>query len=209
MAGKLDKEGIMIKILFEKVKKLLLSPHEEWRAIAAEELSIQDMFIKYAAYLALIPAVSMIIGFGIVGLRLGPTYYRMPIMSALFSGILSYILSLAGVLAGGYIINFLSQYFSAEGGIKPAMKLAVYSSTAYWISGIFGIIPSLGFLSILGLYSVYLLFVGIPILLKVPEDKTMPFIIAVVISSLVLGILLNAVVGQFVYGPIYSDLLTY
>src|SRR3989339_128442 len=135
MAGKLDKEGIMIKILFEKVKKLLLSPHEEWRAIAAEELSIQDMFIKYAAYLALIPAVSMIIGFGIV--------------------------------------------------------------------------PSLGFLSILGLYSVYLLFVGIPILLKVPEDKTMPFIIAVVISSLVLGILLNAVVGQFVYGPIYSDLLTY
>ena len=51
----------MIKILFEKVKKLLLSPHEEWRAIAAEELSIQDMFIKYAAYLALIPAVSMII----------------------------------------------------------------------------------------------------------------------------------------------------
>lgn len=196
-------------MIFERIKKLLLSPKDAWHDIAAEEISIVDMFLKYAALLALIPAVSLIIGFGLVGLRIGPGYYRMPMATAFFSAVLSYVLNLAGVFAGGYIINFLGQYFSAESSVKQSMKLAVYSSTAFWVAAVFGIVPALSFLSILGLYSVYLLYLGIPALMKIPEDKIMPFTIAVIIASIVLGFLLNAVIGNFIYGPIYSELLTY
>lgn len=196
-------------ILIERVKKILLSPKEAWIEISTEDVSIKDLFLKYAVILALIPAVSLIVGFGLVGLRIGPGYYRMPFNTALLSAVLSYVLNVAGVFAGGYIINFIGQYFSAESNLKQAMRLSVYSSTAFWVAAIFGIIPALGFLSILGLYSIYLLYLGVPILMKVPPEKVMSFTVAVMIASLVLGFFLNTVVGQFVYAPIYSELLTY
>ncbi len=196
-------------MIFNRVKKILLLPKEAWAEINVEDTSIQGLFYKYAMYLALIPSIALVVGFSIVGMRFGPTYYRMPLMTALFSAIVSYIINLAGVFVGGYIINFLGQYFSAESTLKQAMKLSVYSSTAFWVAAIFGVLPSLGLLSILGLYSVYLLYVGVPILIKIPEDKVMPYTVSVIVSLIVLGFLLNAVVGQFVYAPIYSELLTY
>ena len=196
-------------MIIDRVKKIILFPKEAWTEIAVEDTGIRDLFLKYAIFLALIPAVSLIIGFGVVGLRFGPGYYRMPIGTALFSATVSYIVNLAGVFTGGYIINFIGQYFSAESNLRQAMKLSVYSSTAFWLAAIFGIIPAIGFLSILGLYSMYLLYIGIPLLMKVPEEKVMSFTVAVIIASVILGFLLNAVVGQFIYAPIYRELLTF
>src|SRR3546814_17909838 len=47
--------------------------------------------------------------------------------------------------------------------------VAAYSATAAWVAGVFQIVPSLGWIgAILGLYSLYLLYLGLPILMKAP-----------------------------------------
>ncbi|NQU17778.1 MAG: YIP1 family protein [Candidatus Saganbacteria bacterium] len=196
-------------MIIDRVKKLILSPAEAWKEIAAEESSIKSLFLKYAIFLALIPALSMIVGFGVVGLRIGPAYYHMPINTALYSALVSFVVYLLGVFSAGFIFDFIGQYFSAESNLKQAMKLSVYSSTPFFLAGIFSIIPSMSFLSIIGLYSVYLLYLGIPALLKVPEDKIMPFTVTVIMAAIILGFLLSGVVNRFAYGPIYLDRLTY
>ena len=69
------------------------------------------------------------------------------------------------------------------------------SATAGWVAAIFNLIPGLGFLSILGLYSLYLLYLGLPILMKVPEDKSVVYTIVIVVVGAVAGFILSVVVA--------------
>ena len=68
---------------------------------------------------------------------------------------------LIGVLVIAYVIDFLAGVFGAQKNLDNAMKVAAYAPTAAWLAGIFGLIPLSGFLSLLGLYSLYLLHTGI------------------------------------------------
>ena len=49
--------------LVERAKNILLTPAKEWDVIKGENLTIVDMFTKYAMILAAIPAVAGFIGF--------------------------------------------------------------------------------------------------------------------------------------------------
>ncbi len=76
------------------------------------------------------------------------------------------------------------------------MKLAVYASTASWIAGVFNLIPALGALTIIGgVYSLVLLFLGLPILMKTPEDKKIVYYVVVLIAGVVLAMIMMAVLG--------------
>lgn len=77
-----------------------------------------------------------------------------------------------------------------------ALKVAAYSSTAAWLAGIFILIPALGFLQILGLYSLYLLYLGLPRLMKTPEDKALVYTAIVIVAAFVI-IAIIGVIGRF------------
>jgi hypothetical protein len=67
------------------------------------------------------------------------------------------------------IIDALAPTFQGQKNHPNALKLAVYSMTPAWLAGVFSLIPGLRPLSILGLYGLYLLRVGLPPLMKVPQ----------------------------------------
>ena len=71
------------------------------------------------------------------------------------------------------------------------MKLAVYSPTAAWLAGVFAIVPLLAIFALLGLYSLYIFYKGVPVVQRVPQDKVMVVHPAVI----VIGILVNILVG--------------
>ena len=94
------------------------------------------------------------------------------------------------------IIDGLAPTFSAPKNPQNAMKLAVYSMTPVWLAGVFALIPGLGFLRLLALiYGVYVFWLGLPILMKSPADKTGPYALAVVVSAILLSIVVSAIVG--------------
>ena len=74
-----------------------------------------------------------------------------------------------------------------------AFKIAVYSSTASWITGIFGLVPQVSALGIIGIYSLYLLYLGVPKLMKAPEDKALIYSIVAVIVAVVVWVVIFAV----------------
>ena len=55
--------------------------------------------------------------------------------------------------------------------MSSAFKLAAYFPTAYWFAAIFFAVPVLSVLVLLGLYSFYLLRVGLPVLMRVPAEQ--------------------------------------
>jgi len=174
--------------LIARVKGILLQPKAEWLRIDGEFATNKSLFTRYAMILAAIGPVATLIG--------GVVFSHTSIVSALVLALVSYGLSLASVFILGLIINALASSFGGTPNPVQAMKLAVYASTASWVAGVFNLIPLLGWLSIIGgIYSLVLLFLGLPILMKVPEDKKVVYFIVVLIAGIVLGMVMAAIIG--------------
>jgi hypothetical protein len=81
--------------------------------------------------------------------------------------------------------------------------------TASWLAGIFGIVPSLAWLGIVGLYSFYIFYTGVTPLMNVPAVKAMTFTIVTVLCAIVLSFIVGAiavsVTGMFAGPPSISD----
>ena len=147
--------------LIQRATNILLHPKAEWDVIAAEPATVQGIFV-YAAVLAAIPAIARIVHGLMPFCFFVACYTANPCGSwpARWSG---YVVSLAGVFVVGLIIDALAPGFGGEKNQVQAMKAAVYSWTAAWLAGVFVVIPFFGWLlSLVGLYSFYLLYVGLP-----------------------------------------------
>jgi hypothetical protein len=176
--------------LIARVQGILLSPKAEWEKIEPEQHTTQGLFMGYAMILAAIPAVAQFIGGLFPTCVLGVCLHHNLIAVAV-GAILTYILSLAGVFIISIIVDELAPSFGGTKNRMQALKLVVYSWTAFWIAGIFGAVPFLGILSIVGLYSFYLLYLGMPVMMKSPQDK----VIGYTAVSVILGIIVYAVVA--------------
>jgi len=192
----------------EKVREILLNPRRAWERVKGEDGKAIKNLILYAALLSVVPAVSIFIGYGFLGLHWGMAYFRLPPLNAFFCSLVAYLLNLAGLALAAFMLNFTMRYFQVEGSWEAAAKLAVYSATAYLLSGIFNLVPALRFLSILGLYGIYTIYIGIPVMLKVPQEKTLSFILTVAIILIVLAFIINTLISQFIFGFLLAEYLT-
>lgn len=178
--------------LVSRVQQIILKPKEEWIKIKEEEISIQQLFISYAAILAAIPAVAQFLGLAIIGGSKIPYIGRSIFLRTFSFCIFYYIVSLVIVYLLGFIINALAPTFSSKQNQINAMKIAVYSMTPAWVAGVLYIIPFLGILVFLAsIYSIYLLYLGFAApLMDTPKDKVINyFVVSVIVSILIIAIM--------------------
>ena len=174
--------------IVERVKAILLTPKSEWLVIERESGDPVFLFTNYVAILAAIPAVCGFIGLSLIGV--------VGIGAGLVFAIVQYLLAFVTAYVLGLIIDALAPTFDAQKNPPNALKLAVYSMTPGWVAGIFLLIPVLGFLAfILGLYGFYLLWVGLPPLMKGPEEKAIVYTAATVLCAIVISFVIRLVVG--------------
>jgi Yip1 domain len=179
---------IVPQSLIARIQGILMTPAAEWDRIEPEPATVPGLFIGYAAILAAIPAVALIIQHLL--------FIHWGILWGIVVAVIDYVVTLVGVFILGFIIDALAPSFGAQRSLVQAMKLAIYPYTAYWIAGILNILPVLGALAgLAGLYGLYILWLGLPKLMKSPEDKTLGyFIVSIVVAAVVNGILF-AVLG--------------
>jgi len=186
--------------IIDRVKEVLMAPAPSWEKIKNEDLSVAAMFKDYAVYLAAIMPVAGFIGKSFVGFSIyGSVYshmFRMPVGRGIAWAILTYIMSLVSVYILAMIIDALAPSFGAKKNINDSTKVAVFSMTAVWVAGIFQIIPVLAGLSVVGLYSAYLMYLGLKIVKETPQDKLIGYVIVTVIIALVMFIVLASIVGM-------------
>ena len=185
--------------LVERAKNILLQPNQEWPVIAAEAADTKSLFIQYAVPLAAIGPIAMWLGHSLVGISVGPLgTYRTPIVGGLAFAVLTYVLSLVSVFVVGLIIDALAPSFGGEKNGTQAMKCAVYAHTPGWLGGIFHLLPALSILAVVAsLYGLYLLYLGLPVLMKAPRDKAVGYAVVVVICAIVLAIVVG-VIGSII-----------
>lgn len=182
--------------IVNRVKGILLKPAEEWARIDLETTPIGAIYRNYILVLAAIGPVCGFIGSQLFGYGAFGISFRPSLGSALSSAIVQYVLGLVMVYVLALIIDALAPTFNGTRNRDQAFKVAAYSSTASWVAGVFGLIPSLAILAgLAGLYGLYLLYLGLPRLMKVAADKAVAYVACVVVAAIVLFIVVGAVTG--------------
>jgi hypothetical protein len=171
----------------ERVKNILVTPKTEWPRIDSEPATIAGIYTGYVLILAAIGPIAMLIGQQVFGIGAFGYTWKPSIGYSVATAVLSYILSLVAVYVSSLVINALAPTFGGTQDQVKAFKVAAYASTAGWVAGIFGIIPLLGWLALIGaLYGLYLLYIGLPILMRVTQDKAIGYIVVVIVVNIVL-----------------------
>jgi len=187
--------------IVERVKRLCVSPTSEWPVIAEEKGEPASLITGYVLPLAGAAAVAAMIGrvvFGITVPFLGT--YREPLTTSIATAVFTIVLTVAGVFVLSVVINALAPTFSAQKSNEQALKVAVYSLTPAWVAGVLQILPALSILALLGaFYGIYLLYLGLPRLMKCPQDKAVGYAAVVVVCCLVLGFV-GAATSAAVFG---------
>jgi len=185
-----------------RVKEILLTPKPAWAVIVSEETDTATLYTQYIMILAAIQAVAGFIGMSLVGVSVMGVSVRVPILAGLLQMVLGYAMGLVMVYVVALIANGLAPSFGGQKSSMNALKLVAYSSTAAMLGGIFMLLPALGILSLVaGLYSLYLLYLGVPQLMKVPQEKVMSYTAVLVVCALVVGAIVGMVLGTFHGGP--------
>lgn len=192
--------------LVQRAKAIILAPKDEWPKIAAETAPSSEIFSRYVVPLAAIGPIAGLIGGQVFGYGAFGFSYRPGLMFSIGTAAFSFILTLVGLIALTFIADFLAPKFGGQSNRDNAFKLVAYGSTASFVVGIFGLIPSLGFFSLLGLYSLYLYYTGAQPLMKVPADKALSYtaitIVAAVILSLIVMPIATMLTGMLGLGGI-------
>ena len=187
--------------LVDRAKNMILLPKQEWELIDREEYEIKDIYTNYVMILAAIPAVAGFLGFSIVPLGGYLSKYGIPIPAGIAHMVLDYIFGLGAVYILALIIDGFAPTFGGEKNFLQSMKLAAFSSTAIWLAGVFFILPALNILFLLGLYSLWLLWLGLPLLMNVHEDNRAQYFVVIAVLALVLHVVMRALTALTIPGP--------
>jgi hypothetical protein len=167
---------------FERIKAIILTPAKEWGVIARERGGAMAVTADYLVYLAAVPAIADLIGMSLIGFKLpNGARARVDVMSAIMAMVFDYVLAFVVVAVVAAIINAAAPFFGAGRNMAEAFRLSAYSYTPMLLSGIFLLVPGLHFLVILGLYGLFVLFKGMPVMIRTPAQTA--FLFAAVITA--------------------------
>jgi len=188
--------------IISRVKEILFTPKSAWPVIKTEETNTAALYTQYIMILAAIQAVAGFIGMSLLGVSAFGVSVRVPLMTGMVQMVLGYGLALAMVYVLALIADALAPSFGGQKRGMNALKLVAYSSTAAMVGGIFALIPALGALTLIAaLYSLYLLYLGVPTLMKVPQEKALAYTAVLVVCAIVVSVIAGAILGTARVGP--------
>jgi hypothetical protein len=180
------------KQILNRIKNILLQPAQEWDTIRDENLTAAELFTTYFVIVAAVPAVAGFIGSTVVGI---PASFigtvRPNVFRALSAAAVAYACSLAGVFLAALVVDKLAPAFKSTPNMTHALKLVGFTSLVVWAAGIVNILPMFSPLVVLvGLYAIYILYLGLPKMMETPADKVVPYLIVsaavlILVSSLI------------------------
>lgn len=195
-----------MKSIIDTAKQFIVNPKLEWEVAKENTSSAQQHVMGYVLPLALISAVAIFIGVGLIGYRvLG--YRVQSVSGGLAQAIMTLVSILVGVYLSGFIIHKLAPTFDTTVSLDKAVKLVGFSYTAMLLAGILNIFPPLAFFTFLGgLYSLYILYLGFKPMTNVSDEKSTSYfvvsLLVIVGVYIILGAILTAIIALFGFGAL-------
>jgi hypothetical protein len=200
------KEAISGKTnIVQRVINIITKPKQEWEVIATEQPNTMKLIGGYALILALIPALSAFIKYGIIGMSF-MGYTSRSIATGIQTGLIQLLSAVIGVYLLAWVIDLLAPSFDSQKNFGRSLQLAVYASTPQWVAGILLLLSTTMsmLIMLISLYAIYLLAVGMPVLKGTPKDKVVGYvaltIIAMIAIAVVMALVIGGILGLFFVG---------
>ena len=190
---------------------LYAHPKEEWHTIDNRHESLKYS-LTHILLVALIPSICAYFSAVNIGWSIGVgDPIRLTSESAAMLAVAMYVALIVGVFALAYLAHWMAHTFGAEPTYTQTLELAAYTSTPLFMVGFAGLYPELWVVMVIGLiglaYSVYLLYVGVPILMHIPEERGFIYASSVVTCGLVLLVCIltaTAILWSSGFGPAFT-----
>ena len=183
-----EKIKAFLKGLWDKALDFLATPQQAWERAAAETTSPADLYRSYLLPMGAIPAI---------GLFFGMLFAGAGIRTAFVIAFFIYLFMMVGIAAFVLVLEIVAPKFQASITRANAFKLAGYSMTASFVSGILYLVP-IQLLTVLAgiasLYSLYLLWLGLPRMAAVPEENVPKFFVVSLLVALAVTVVFGIVV---------------
>lgn len=177
--------------IINRLFNMLFSPQSEWGKIRDERISNVQIFLKYVIWIAALPSVGYLINFWRYG----------DVLKNVRAALISYVFAVVAVDVSAYLINLLATNFAAKKDVSRALKLVAYGVTPIYATGVLNFVPIAGpFIWAVGaLYSAYLFYLGLPVLMSTPQDKQVPYTVTafVIFIAVYLGLI---ILGGVIFG---------
>ena len=185
--------------LLQRIVGIVVRPKVEWPVIAAEPASLQRLFIGCVLPLAAIQAVLSFIHMAVIGVSLPfGGHMRMPMASSLTAAVMGFVFALIGFFIIALIINAWAGFFNGRRSLGEALKVAAYTSVPAWLGAFLGLLPFGILLELIAIiYTIYVLYLGLPVVMRAPRERAVGYTVAVILSGIVLGLLLGALSMAF------------
>ncbi|EED32705.1 amino acid transporter protein [gamma proteobacterium NOR5-3] len=194
---------------------LLFKPKQQWQSIADLPESSQNLLVIYPFVFALLPAIAWYWGTSHVGWTVGSynEVIKLTDASAMQVNILFYCVMVASVAAIGYAIHWMSSTYGAERStIAKGIMIAGLTATPLFILGLVGFHPVLWVDLLIGVvaisWAVYLMYLGIPIVMDIPQERGFLFSSAILAIGLVLLVsimVISILAWDFGAAPAFTD----
>ena len=186
--------------LIARLRGLVTNPRLEWPRIDATPMTEQAIYTGVVVPLAAIPAIARAVGSVVFPPHVFGIIIRTSVAGAVTGAVVGFLLSVLSVFLTALIVSALAPQFGGVNDRTRATKLIAFTSAPVWAAGILYIIPQLGGLATLvaGLYAIYLLYLGLPVLMKSAPDKTVGFIVVTALVGIVVSLVVLTIAGTIV-----------
>lgn len=199
--------------MFNHAFGLMVQPSVQWKRVADLPEATMKTMVLYPCLMALIPAVAWYYGTTVVGWTVGDgDPIKLTTDSALVIIMLFYFAMVGAVAVIGYFIHWMSSTYGAESNLAKGIVIAGFTATPLFIAGIVGFYPVLWLDMLIGVvavcWAVYLLYLGIPIVMRIPEERGFLFSSAVIAICLVMLICImvgSVILWDFGAAPAFTD----
>jgi hypothetical protein len=178
--------------LIQRVKNILFAPISTWQQIEAEEATTAG---GYIAAVAAVPALVAFLQLGINAPGSGGLLgFKLPALGSWVAVLPVYLAALASVGALALLVDALAHASKVDRNPLNALKLVTYSMTASLLGSVSQLLPMSWLLSVLASgYSLYLFYLGVPILMKCSPEAAKSYTAYVGIGAVVIMLLLGAI----------------
>jgi hypothetical protein len=199
--------------MFNHAIGLMVKPSSQWRSVAGLSDSTIKTLLLYPCIMAILPAAAWYYGTTKIGWSVGDgDAIKLTTDSALSIVILFYLTMVATIAVIGYFIHWMSETYGANSSLARGIAIASLTATPLFLAGAVGFYPVLWLDMLIGVaavcWAVYLLYLGIPIVMDIPEERGFLFSSAVIAICLVLFICIlvgTVILWDFGWAPAFTD----
>ena len=183
--------------LIERVKNILITPKTEWEVINGETATSQSLLMGYVLPLAIVAAVGSLLKGLLFAGAFGLKFFIITAVIAFISSVIAYYVTVI-------IVDMLAPSFGSEKNMGKSAQLVAYSGTPSYVGVLLSFIPVIGWIVSLAAwaYGVYIMYLGIGLLKKTPEDKKVVYMIVAFLIMIVLYFILVTILGAILFAAV-------